>query len=755
MQVSFLEHEDASLDTFFEVMEAALGHVLARLALNPACKAALSASPINDEGLSLRLIDYVRDVPEMIEGVTMCFHTGSVRNRPMFKLTRSDIEASAALASGLNPSRVHASEQYITPTRSDWSDPGELATRYLGRTPIAELLNAELPVTLPDTARFEHTHILGGTGHGKTQLMSQLILRDIARMKDEKRSIIVMDSQGDLISKLLSLAELQGGSLADKLVVIDPTEFERPIALNPFTLSEDRMASYSDADRERVVHSAVSLFEYFFSDLLGADLTAHQGTMFKFLIRLLVEIPGATLLTLRDLMDHPERFRPHIEKLSGAARVYFEREFLTGGYASTRKQISKRLWGVLSNPVFERLFSSPVNKLDWFDLMQSGHIILINTAKDFLKEDGSRLLGRFLTAQIGQGILERAAIPEHARTPTFFYIDEAQDQVDATVEMLLTQARKYKLGLTMAHQYMDQLSPSQRSNMLANTSIKLAGGLNRKDTQAMAAEMRCTPDFLQSMRKQASKTQFAFSIRHMIDSAVPLTVPLGLIEQQDKVAPEVVAQRLEINRQRYGRHWEPEGFEKREGQAVAVVDPIVLEREENPSPSSQKDLPGRGSPAHKAEQERIRVLGAELGYLAKVEESLRDGLGAVDVSLANDKMRIGVEVSITTPPEHEVGNILKCLSAGFDYVIATAPDRDRLKAIERSAWSEVTAADSPKVLFLMPEDIEGFLRSQRDEPDESKIMGYTVISKIVPTSSEAKRRKRERLAWLLEQQTGA
>ena len=755
MQISLLEREVPSVNLLELVLEAAFSHVLGRLALNPACRAALDEADREEEGLSLRLIDYIENPAEAVEGIFMSFFVQELSTDSMFNLMRRDMERRLAVASGLTPAINHPVEKLVLPTKARSEEPTQLVETYLGLTPFAELLTSELPVAFPDSSRFEHAHILGGSGHGKTQLMSQLILRDIRRAQQETRSIIVMDSQGDLISQILKLAEVQGSHLSKKLVVIDPTEFERPIALNPFTLDETRIADYSPTDRERVMHSAVSLFEYFFGELLGSDLTAQQGTVFKFLIRLLVEIPGATLITLRDLMDTPEKFRSEINRLTGSARTFFEREFLTGGYASTRKQIARRLWAVLSNPVFERLFSSPVNKLDWFRLMQDGHIILINTAKDFLKPEGSRLLGRFLTAQIGQGILERAAIPETSRTPTMFYIDEAHDQIDETVDMLLSQGRKYKLGLTLAHQHLDQLSTGQRSNILSNTSIKLVGGLNRKDASVLAGEMRCSADFLQSMRKRDGKTQFAFAMRHMIDKAAPLTVPLGLIDQESTVAPEVVAACLELNRQRYGREWQPEPFEtssvptdERHSKTPAAILPspspgIVEER-----PAS--NLPGRGSPAHRAEQERIRVLGAELGYLAKVEEPLRDGLGAVDISLANDKTRIGVEVSITTPPEHEVGNILKCLSAGFDYVIATAPDRDRLKAIERSAWSEVTAADSPKVLFLMPEDIEGFLRSQRDEPDESKIMGYTVISKIVPTSSEAKRRKRERLAWLLE-----
>ena len=112
--------------------------------------------------------------------------------------------------------------------------------------------------------------------------------------------------------------------------------------------------------------------------------------------------------------------------------------------------------------------------------MNDGSIILINTAKDLLKQDGASLYGRFFLSMIGQAIMERAVIPEHERTPTFLYVDECQDYFDETIEVLLAQGRKYKIGVTLAHQHMDQLSTHERASVLANTSIKACGGVNAK-----------------------------------------------------------------------------------------------------------------------------------------------------------------------------------------------------------------------------------------------------------------------------------
>src|SRR5690606_8352098 len=110
-------------------------------------------------------------------------------------------------------------------------------------------------------------------------------------------------------------------------------------------------------------------------------------------------------------------------------------------FAATKKQILRRLWGVLSTPAFERMFAQKENKLDLFEAMNEGKIILVSTAKDLLKQDGSALLGRFFIAMIAQAALERSVLSPEKRTPTFVYVDEAQEYFDDTVETILSQAR--------------------------------------------------------------------------------------------------------------------------------------------------------------------------------------------------------------------------------------------------------------------------------------------------------------------------
>src|SRR5215213_3971314 len=238
-------------------------------------------------------------------------------------------------------------------------------------------------------------------------------------------------------------------------------------------------------------------------------------------------VPGATIHTLRDFMEEPEATRPHLAKLDPTSRHFFESQFFSGAFDDTRQQILTRLWGVLSNSVLARMFSNPRNKLDLFEAMNRGSLILINTAKDLLKQEGCEILGRFFIAMISHAAQERASIPADRRRATFVYIDEAQDYFDKSVELLLNQARKYKVGIVLAHQNLGQFEPRLMAAVMASTAIKLAGGVSAKDAAALSKEMRCEPEFLQAMRKRHKHTEFACFIRNVTGQPVQLSVPFG------------------------------------------------------------------------------------------------------------------------------------------------------------------------------------------------------------------------------------
>jgi DNA helicase HerA-like ATPase len=422
---------------------------------------------------------------------------------------------------------------------------------YLHDTPFEDFFNIPLPFSIPLKTRFSHTHILGGSGHGKTQLMQNFILSDLQMLADGKASVIVIDSQGDLFRNVQRLAAV--GEIADRVVFIDPNETESPPALNLFDFGLDRVDRYSPLEREMLLNGAVALYEYIFGAVLGAGLTAKQGVIFGYLAHLMMVVPDATIDTLMDFMQEPDKVRPYLPKLDDpVTKRFFETQFFHKSFDDTREQILYRVFDVLKTRALSRMFRNKRNKLNLFEAMNRGSLILINTAKDLLKQEGTEILGRFFIALIAQAAQERASIPVENRMPTFVYIDEAHDYFDESMETLLEQARKYNVGLVIAHQHLAQFETSLRSTVGTNTAIKIAGGLSQEDARALAGNMRTTPEFLLSMRKHEGekKTEFACFVRDLTGHAIALTVPLGAYDGLPKLTPQALDDLKAQNRAR-------------------------------------------------------------------------------------------------------------------------------------------------------------------------------------------------------------
>lgn len=419
----------------------------------------------------------------------------------------------------------------------------ELNQKYLGGTPFEELLQSPVPLKLTHEDRFSHMHVVGGSGAGKTTLLEHLILHDLE--SDDPPSLVVVDSQGDLIRKI---AKLDG--IADRLILIDPKDINHPPALNIFDVNRSRTATYDEATREQVTAGVIQTFDYLFAGLLGADLTAKQGVFFKFVARLMLSLPeslgrNATILDMMHLMEDAKPYKKAIDALPPIPRSFFEKDFNLPVFRQTKEQIRYRLQAIIENPTMARLFTAPETKVDLFNEMNQGSVILVDTAKDFLK-GASANYGRIFISLVLQAVLERAAIPEHERKPVFLIVDEAASYFDSNIDDLLTEARKYKCGIVLAHQYLDQTSYSLRASLAANTSIKFAAGVSNSDARAMSADMRTTPEFILDQ----PRLHFAAHIRNVTPQAVSIPVVPGRLAKQPQLSDRSFEEFRQRNRER-------------------------------------------------------------------------------------------------------------------------------------------------------------------------------------------------------------
>lgn len=502
--------------------------------------------PLASEGqFSVAVVD-VCNVPEIVERIMATMYDDDVVSANLFTGIRDQFERNLVTASGLSfeearrkPSAVAKPTASKLPTR-------EIAATYLYGTSFTKLFTLALPFSIPEAARFEHTHIIAGSGHGKTQTLQHLILADL--QQPNPPGMVIIDSQGDLIRRVSKLA-LFDGPLRKRLIIIDPRDVEHPPALNMFDVNMERISRYGTADREQILNGVIELYEYFFGSLLGAELTQKQTLIFRYLARLMIHIPAATIRTLIELMDSTKPYQHIIDAMPESTQMFFNKEFGDRSYTETKTQIKRRLYGIIENQTFERMFSAPKNKIDIPTALNRGNIVLVNTAKDFLKS-GSSILGRYFIALTLQAALERAAVPEGQRRPAFLYIDEAAEYFDNNIDNLLNQARKYKLGMVMAHQYLDQLAGGLRASIASNTSIKLAGGVSDRDARSIAPDMRTTPTFILDQRKGAAETHFACYVRNATASALSLTIPFGTMEKEPSMSDRAYWELLENNRLR-------------------------------------------------------------------------------------------------------------------------------------------------------------------------------------------------------------
>jgi len=403
---------------------------------------------------------------------------------------------------------------------------------YLAGTLLKDLFRLRTPFSIPEKSRFEHTHIVAGSGHGKTQTMQHFIAEDLKEVARQNKSVIVIDSQGDLINTILKAKTV----LPDRIVLIDPEDISYPVSLNLFSVGQDRLEGYDDLERERLTNSIIELYDFVLGSLLSAGMTAKQSVVFRYVTRLMFHIPDATIHTLRELMEPrgTEKYREHIEKLEGTPRRFFETEFDSNEFGNTKTQVLRRLYGVLENQTFERMFTNPESKFDMFTEMNAGKLILINTSKSLLKEQGTEIFGRFFIALIAQAAQERATLPTYDRLPVMVYVDEAQDYFDQNIGVILSQARKYKVGMIMAHQYLGQLSNGLQEAFEANTSIKLAGGVSARDARALAGQMASNAEKIQ----EQPKGTFATYVRGLTQNAVPISFPFFVLEGLPKSTKE-------------------------------------------------------------------------------------------------------------------------------------------------------------------------------------------------------------------------
>jgi hypothetical protein len=332
-------------------------------------------------------------------------------------------------------------------------------------------VGVERPVAISVEDARHHLHVIGETGTGKSTLLANLVLQDVAA----GRSTVVIDPKGDLAQAIL---ERLPRDAAERTCVIDPDDRKRAVGLN--VLEGD--------DPDLVVDHIAAVFKRIYEPWWGP----RTDDIMRAACLTLTQIPGATLAEVPLLLTHFEWRRAIQMKLTDVVGVRAFWQWYDRLPEPQRAQhiaplLNKLRAFVLRGPV-RAIVGQTQSRLDIGGLLDSGGLLLVRIPKGTVGEETSRLLGAFVITRVWQACMKRADRPEADRPDTALYVDEMHNYLvlPRSFEDLLAEARGYRLSLVLAHQHMGQLSKDVRDALGANARTKVVFTCSPEDAFTLA-----------------------------------------------------------------------------------------------------------------------------------------------------------------------------------------------------------------------------------------------------------------------------
>ena len=370
---------------------------------------------------------------------------------------------------------------------------------FLGRTNyVAALEEKKYIFGIKRKDRERHVYVIGKSGVGKSKLLELMVRQDIAYHK----GVCVIDPHGDLIDDILPF--IPENRIQD-VCLIDPSDREFAVAFNPLR----------DIDPEFKHQLAQGLIEVMQRQLM-ANWKPRLEHIFRFTCLALLDYPEATMRGMISMLtndSYRKNVIPHIE--DDLVRRFWTSEFETFDKAAVIPLVNK-LSQFMSDPILRNIFGQKENRIDFEKLMNEQKIVLINLSKGKIGEENSSFFGSMFITKIKQAGMARAHMPARERRDFYVYVDEFQNVVTETFQHMVSEARKYGVCLTLAHQYSSQLIPTVRSAILGNVGTMIVFRVGGEDGALLENEM--TPIFKAKDMINLGKQDFY--IKLMIDGEV-------------------------------------------------------------------------------------------------------------------------------------------------------------------------------------------------------------------------------------------
>jgi hypothetical protein len=347
--------------------------------------------------------------------------------------------------------------------------------------------------------RLQHIYAIGKTGMGKSTLLINMAVQDILNGK----GLAVIDPLGDTAEKIIKY--IPDERKAD-LLYFNAADTKNPIGFNPL--------NHGTREQTHLLASEIiSIFKKIWSDSWGSRLEY----ILRYCILTLLECPGTTLLDIQPLLlSKAFRDKVLVRVTDKDILSFWHNEFERNTPSQRNEAISSILnkSGVfIANDTIKRILGQRTGGLSITDIVDNGKIFIVNLSKGQIGEQACMLLGSMITTGLQMATMRRARLQEIDRKPFYLYIDECHNFITPSFAQMLSECRKYKLGLFLTHQYLDQLADETRSAIMGNAGTLIAFRLGIKDAKVFRDEFYPvfdTDDFINLPR-------FYFYIKLLID----------------------------------------------------------------------------------------------------------------------------------------------------------------------------------------------------------------------------------------------
>jgi hypothetical protein len=620
-------------------------------------------------------------------------------------------------------------------------------------------------VRLSPEQRTRHCHIIGASGTGKSTLLFNLIKNDI----ENGEGVAVLDPHGDLIDRICGVIP---ESRINDVVLVDPSDSEYSVGFNI-------LSAHSELEKNLLASDLVAVFQRLSTSWGDQMNSVLQNAILAFL----ESDRRGTIADLRRFLIEPSFRNEFLKSVKDSEVVYYWQKSFP--HLSGNKSIGSiltRLDTFLAQKPIRHMVSQPENRLDFANIMDTGKIFLAKLPEGLLGRENSHLLGTLLVSKFQQIAMSRQAQQAAVRKDFWIYIDEFANFITPSMAEILSGARKYRIGLTLAHHELHQLqrNPEVASAVMSHPHTRIVFRVGDDDAKKLAEGF----SYFEAKDLRNLEAGQAVARVERSDYDFNLSVPLPDAPDMN-VAKTRRQEVITISRKEYGTpRAEVEATLAKSRESAPTVEspisrpvkpvaelpktaeipkaveppaivelkpPVVAEIPKTQEPplvikhEPPRDL-GRGGTQHKAIQQRIKQAAEELGFRSVIEKPVLDGQGSVDLFLERTDQSIACEISISTTIDHEVGNVAKCLKAGVPKVMVICLDEERLRKIGNAVSGSLGAEMAARVEYFQPDPFIAYLKTLKPpelQSSETEYGGYKIKRSIPKLSAQEQTQKED------------